>query len=118
MLTTADPRPAITRHDLLIKLQVAAAARSLITLTFAVLVLLVFAFAIGPNGNPVWLFLGYFGLPLLFCALLTHFLCKPMVRCPRCGVSLWSCGTGSFKPRRMRVRKEIDACPGCGGAIV
>ena len=33
--------------------------------------------------------------------------------CPQCGASLWGCGTGNFKPWRMKVRKDVTECPTC-----
>jgi hypothetical protein len=52
-----------------------------------------------------------FAIPLAVSWLLTEFYCKNAVVCPNCGGSLWSCGTGSFKPRRMKLRSTT--CPTC-----
>ncbi len=49
---------------------------------------------------------------------LTQFYCKPAVPCPHCGKSLWGCGTGNFKPRRMKVRRDATECPNCRTPIV
>ena len=59
-----------------------------------------------------------FGCPLLAAWLMTRFYCRPAVRCPRCGQSLWDCGTGNFKVRRMRVRENVRECPNCRTPIV
>jgi hypothetical protein len=32
--------------------------------------------------------------------------CRKTVCCPRCGASLWDCGTGNFKTRRMQVPQQ------------
>jgi hypothetical protein len=47
------------------------------------------------------------------CWLVTHLICRPMVVCPFCGESLWECGTGNFKPRRMKIRTGVTGCPNC-----
>ena len=49
--------------------------------------------------------------------LMTKYYCRRGVPCPRCGGSLWNCGTRNFKPRRMRIRDGIEVCPHCGAAI-
>ena len=59
-----------------------------------------------------------FGIPLVVCWLLTKFYCRQAVRCPHCGASLWGCGTGNFKPRRMKVRKDVTECPTCHTPIM
>lgn len=49
---------------------------------------------------------------------MTRFYCEPAVSCPHCGKSLWRCGTGNFKPRRMQIRRDVDQCPHCHVPIV
>jgi hypothetical protein len=64
---------------------------------------------IGPDMLPfVWLS----GCGLITWGL-TYLICHRMVTCPKCGASLWNCGTGNFKPRRLRLRDDSSACPGC-----
>lgn len=43
---------------------------------------------------------------------LTFLICHHMVTCPKCGTSLWNCGTRSG-PRERRLKDDNDACPGC-----
>lgn len=62
------------------------------------------------EGGPA---LVYFALCLGVSWIMTRLICRPMVTCPFCGVSLWECGTGNFKPRRMKIRKGVSACPHC-----
>ena len=59
-----------------------------------------------------------FGPPLIVCWILTERYCKPAASCPHCEGSLWACGSGNFKPRRMNVRYDAKACPHCGAPIV
>lgn len=51
---------------------------------------------------------------LLISWKLTRQLCIPAVLCPMCGASLWACGTRNFKPRRLKVRKDVCGCLECG----
>ena len=67
----------------------------------------------GEIGSALGFFGGFFGVE----ALMTRFYCRPAVRCPHCGGSLWYCGTGNFKPRRMALRADARACRQCGAAI-
>lgn len=62
--------------------------------------------------------LSFFGIPLLLDFILSQTFCISQVRCPYCNASLWKCGSGNFKPRRMKVRDDVHACPGCGAPIV
>ena len=57
-----------------------------------------------------------FGIPGLFCWWMTHAYCRKAVVCPFCGGSLWDCGSGNFKPRRMRV--VAGCCPRCETEIL
>jgi len=59
----------------------------------------------------------FFGGVLVIGALMTKFYCRRAVTCPVCGASLWDCGTGNFKPRRMRLRADVHAGPNCGTPI-
>jgi hypothetical protein len=59
--------------------------------------------------GPIFLF----GSCLLLEWGLTHLICHRMVKCPFCGASLWNCGTGNFKPRRLRLKPDAKECPTC-----
>ena len=69
--------------------------------------------ASGP-AVPIVLFGGFLAISWA----MTEFYCKLAVPCPNCGKSLWCCGTGNFKPRRMQVRREAVECPHCHVPIV
>ncbi len=60
----------------------------------------------------------FFGGVLAVSWALTRFYCRPAVACDNCGKSLWALGTGNFKPRRMKVRKDANECPHCHAPIV
>lgn len=97
----------------------AAQVRSTITLVSYVLTLLVMAAIPGmaQNANALLIIVVYFGVPLVVSWIVTVHLCKKMVLCPACGDSLWACGTGNFKPRRMKIRDGVSSCPHCGVPI-
>jgi len=62
----------------------------------------------------VLLFFGsFFGLE----RAMTYFYCRRKVKCPYCGSSLWDCGTGNFKPRRLRIREDAAGCTTCGARL-
>ena len=112
----------ILRHDLRRQLARAAQVRSLVSMFSMFPSLLVFG-VFGPilhneTAQAIGALLAIFGVPLLVSSLLTRFYCRDAVRCPGCGCSLWDCGTGNFKPRRMRVRDAVRECPGCQTPIV
>lgn len=44
---------------------------------------------------------------------LTILFCHQLVTCPKCGVSLWNCRSGNFKPGRLRLKDDTEACPSC-----
>lgn len=113
-----DP-PPIRREDLLHRLRVAALVRSVITLFVGMPVGLLIAMLM-PAGlrQSAWTLMAcLFGTPLVVGWLITTTICKRMVRCPTCSESLWACGTGNFKPRRMKVRANAHCCPHCGASI-
>ena len=56
------------------------------------------------------------GPPMFVCWGLTCKFCRKVVVCPFCGGSLWRCGSGNFKPRRMQV--TANCCPQCRAPIV
>jgi len=60
----------------------------------------------------------FFGTGLLVMLVYTRWIFRKSVPCPICGGSLWDCGTGNFKPRRMRVRNDALCCPHCHADIV
>src|SRR5262245_49567512 len=92
-----------------------AQLRSRITLSSLILpVVLIGAIpALADKANilPVLLL---FGIPCFVDWIVTVYVCRPMVTCPSCGKSLWQCGTGNFKPRRMRIKEGVNQCPHCG----
>lgn len=116
----------IVREELHQKLARAAQVRSVLTMlsvipawpiAFGVVVLL------AQLGAPAFvintLFIGLiFGAPLVVARILTDRYCKTAVPCPFCKGSLWACGSGNFKPRRMKVRYDAKECPHCGTPII
>lgn len=58
-----------------------------------------------------------FGVPAIVGGVLTRGYCRKAVTCPHCDASLWDCGTGSFKPRHMKVRTSATACSSCSSRI-
>jgi hypothetical protein len=103
----------VPRDELLRKLKRAAFVRVLVTLSSAVLVLFVAAGVLGDTVDTGWFVAIYFGGCFAVSALVTQFYCKRVVTCHCCGGSLWRCGTGSFKVRRMKIRDGIEECPCC-----
>ncbi len=85
------------------------------------IIMVAFLFVYAPLSrriDPTW-FLGlYFLSGLLVMALLTRLICHRAVICPWCGSSLWDCGTGNFKPRRLTLKRNVKACPSCGADII
>jgi hypothetical protein len=61
--------------------------------------------------------LAFVAMPATLSAFATVLLCPLVAACPVCGGSLWPCGSGSFKPRRVTVRPEVSACPHCHSPI-
>lgn len=102
------------RRDLVRVAQVRAGGSML-----AMLVSLVVAGAMLTNaaGDSPLVLLVFFGPSALICWLMTVFYCRPKVICPYCLHSLWDCGTGNFKPRRIDVRKDAWECPNCNAPI-
>jgi hypothetical protein len=113
-----SPKKVSASH-LLEQLRLAAGVRALITLgseivaLFVVPIILAIARVEPQRAGPVF-FLCVFAVPLLVCWTWTVKVSRTSVRCPSCGSSLWSCGTGNFKARRMRIKKEMHCCPHCG----
>lgn len=110
----------ISREELLKQLIRAAQFRSVVTMVAAIPLLMIAlaidAFLIG--AFPFAFFGLYFGGFLFVSWVLTKYHCRAAVTCPRCGFSLWGCGTGNFKPRRMRVKERTVECPNCHTPIV
>ncbi len=107
----------IPREGLLRNLQRVAQVRSLLTMLSFVLILFVGFAVFGDSLSDGGMAAIFFGGPFLVMELLTHFYCKRAVTCPYCGGSLWRCGTGNFKPRHMRIRKDAQGCPRCHAAL-
>jgi hypothetical protein len=49
--------------------------------------------------------------------LLDLLLWSRLLRCPKCNATLWGCITHNIKARRIRIRADASACPGCGLAM-
>lgn len=115
----------INRQDLQWQLVKTAMFKSLAVMGFALaigfgfaLILPLLEAAIGKDWGMVLFLAAFFGLPLLLDTVLSRTFCRNRVRCPFCQASLWTCGTGNFKPRRMKVRADVHACPNCQTPIV
>jgi hypothetical protein len=111
---------AISRANLMRRMVHAATLRFWITLaSFAVtlFVIPVFFAAMGIDPKkPASAFI-LFGVPTVVYRICTINICRESVRCPFCGKSLWSCGTGNFKVRRLRIKSDVHACPHCGSPL-
>ena len=107
----------IVRRELLCRLRHVAQVRSLVSMLSGVAILIAAA-AFGESLGPGGMAAVYLGGFLFVMVLLTRFYCGPAVRCPHCGNSLWHCGTGNFKPRRMRIRSEARECSHCHATFV
>lgn len=115
-MKSPPPEGVIWRVDLLQQLVRAAQIRSIVTMMVSLpAVLLVIGLAAIP---PLATIATIFGISLTVAFALTQLLCRPMVKCPHCGRSLWKLGTGNFKPRRMRIRSGATGCSGCGARLV
>ena len=113
------PIQPISRDWLYWRLVWAAMLRSGVTMLafvfgFFALGFFVFIFNPGMAFIPI---VGAMVFGLLVSGLMTVYYCRRAVRCPNCQHSLWNCGTGNFKPRRMRVRHDVTACPNCHAPI-
>ena len=109
---------SISRIALHKQLALAAMVRSILTMLSAVGLLFLLA-ATGVLRDFAHLsVILFFGAPMIVCWILTVLICRRMVTCPGCMNSLWSCGNGRFKPRKMKIRTEIARCPHCGIPIV
>lgn len=105
----------ISKRSLHKRLVRAAQARALISMASVIpaIVILSLIPAAVANAGP-WLgLIAFFGVPGVVSWMTTILLCKRMVLCPACRGSLWACGTGNFKARRMRVKDGVDCCPHC-----
>jgi hypothetical protein len=113
-----EPKLSIRKNDLRQDLVRAAQVRAGVSM-LAMLVSLVVGGAILPKaaGDSPLVLLAVFGPFVLICWLMTVCYCRPKVICPYCLHSLWDCGTGNFKPGRIKVRKDAGECPGCGSPI-
>lgn len=113
------PRNSISRSDLHRRLITFALLRSLLTMLAAVGgICLVPSIPEMPRGPSELVFLAGLGVAGIVCWVFTVLICRRVVTCPFCTKSLWSCGTGNFKPRRMEVRDDVSSCPNCGVPIV
>ncbi len=107
----------ISDQQLLRKLQRAAQVRSIFSMLAILPSLVIGGLIVGDSGNEGLLILIVFGIPMLVSVGITELYCKRIVSCPYCGGTMWNCGTGNFKPRRMKLRKDRDECPKCHAAI-
>jgi hypothetical protein len=113
------PEMVIRRKELLKSLQRVAQLRSLITLGLFVIYIGVICVVLPASVlQSPWLLPLLFGPPLVLSTILGVTMCKAMVKCPHCSQSLWKCGSGNFKPRRMRIRDGVDSCPHCDARFV
>ena len=105
---------------LLQQLRHAAGLRALITLGSEIIAFFLMSIILAATGieqkrvTSSAFFVCVFGVPLLVCWIWTVKVCRASVTCRSCGSSLWSCGTGNFKARRMQIKKGINCCPHCG----
>ena len=113
-----DEPKLILKSDLRGDLVRAAQVRAGVSM-LAMLVSLVVAGAILPKAaiNSPFVLLAFFGPSALICWLMTVCYCRPKVICPYCLHSLWDCGTGNFKPRRIDVKNDARECPNCNSPI-
>jgi hypothetical protein len=113
-----DSQEPIRRDQLWWKLVRAAQVRSLVTMLSFLPLLLAGAVVAERLQMGVLFPVTALGGSFLVSWLMTRYYCRRVVTCPRCGASLWDCGTGNFKPRRMRIRDRVRECPNCGAPIV
>jgi hypothetical protein len=113
-----DEPKLIRKSDLRRDLVRAAQVRAGVSI-LAMIVSLVVAGATLPKaaGSSPLALLVFFGPSALICWLMSVYYCRPKVICPYCLHSLWDCGTGNFKPRRIDVRKDARECPNCNAPI-
>lgn len=108
----------IRRDELWWKLARAAQVRSRVTMVSSLPLAAIVMSVISPGPwRAEESIVAFFGGFLVIGALMTKFYCRRAVTCPVCGASPWDCGTGNFKPRRMRLRTDVHACPNCGTPI-
>jgi len=112
------PGKTLSGAELQHKLARAAQVRAIVTLLSAAPIWFAWFASGGDRLGDAATALVFIGGPLLVTVLMTVLYCRSAVRCPHCGRSLWPCGTGNFKPRRMRLKESATACPGCGAGIV
>jgi hypothetical protein len=102
----------ISRSWLLRRMKKAAQIRSVASMLAFVLGLFL-AVVFVPAIAPIAMLLVAIVITTAVDVAVTIFLCRRSVVCPFCGESLWKCGTGNFKPRRLTLNPGIDACPSC-----
>jgi hypothetical protein len=96
----------LTRQELENKLVRVTMLRSLITLG-SILPTLLIASAL-PVAQNQWIApVCFFGTPMLVDWIVTKTLCRRMIRCPACSGSLWESGNGAFKPRKVKLRRDV-----------
>jgi len=108
----------ISKEELLRQLRKAGKVRAIITFLSFFLMWLLAAALFGESINTGVFAAFFFGGPLIVMHLLTHFYCKPAVICPYCGSSLWHCGNGCFKTRRMKILDDATGCTECGAVLI
>lgn len=114
-----NPQPpdgVIWKSDLLRRLVQVAQWRAAMTM-LAIVPVAIVLFVLLAN-HPLYAVAAVVGTGLAISFALTRLLCTALVKCPHCAHSLWDCGTGNFKPRRMRIRNDATGCPRCGARLV
>jgi hypothetical protein len=102
----------VSRAELHRMLRAAAQTRSLLSMLCWVALLGVLGAVTPPLDRGIAACLWFAGC-VFSPWLLGQLVCRRVAKCPVCGHSLWDCGTKNFKPRRLRVRSDVDACPAC-----
>lgn len=110
----------INRQNLLRQLQRVAQRKALIVMGSALATLFLFALVsplieafIGQDLIGFAFAIAFFGVPLVLDFVMVRWYCHDAVVCPNCNHTLWGCGSGNFKPRKMRLRADALECPSC-----
>jgi len=112
----------LLREHVAKRLDSIAAARGCVTLLIGLAIVIgvfsalyvTFGDALPKGVGGVAMILGSALLLGLATHALDRLLWSKMVRCPKCGGSLWSIITPGIKARRTKVREDAAGCPHCG----